>query len=269
MKQYEFTGLEKTTRGQPFLPPEAMYIDNIPLEDRIDGYQTLTVEGRELIHYDNETTKVSGHDGSMWLGATYGTREIKVKYMLKAKNDQDFREKFELLNYCLSQKQFKFHFFDDPLYEWTGTVTSNSEFPAGTNRGVSEFIITCTNPFKRRIEPVIYSGNHTVRISEPAYWNTMPDEINITLASNATQVNVINGDKIIILVGTFHSGDKIKLEPSEDVEIPSKIYLNEQENLNLLALSSDFENFTVKYEDVITVNPQDAKVEIKLRSKHL
>lgn len=80
MKQYEFHDLDVNTHGDPsWLPPEAMFIISdgigIPLEDLIDGYQTLTVSGRELSVYKVNTQSVDNEDGVMFLSANRQLRK--------------------------------------------------------------------------------------------------------------------------------------------------------------------------------------------------
>ncbi|MCH3904124.1 MAG: phage tail family protein [Lactobacillus sp.] len=274
MKQYEFHNLDINERGDPsFLPPEALYIiqENgvgTPIEDLIDGYQTLNVSGRELVGYSLKTEDVTGSDGAMFLSANYPTREIEVTYFLQAKTDEEFRAKYQLLNYYLSGKQFKFYFYDDTQYFWTGTVTAADKPDPGLNQAKSTFTITCSNPFKRLIEPVTYKGTGSVRIAEPVYYGTAPDLIQIALASSASAISVTNSRQTISLTGTFVAGDVVKIEPSTDEEQQSMIYLNDKQALNLLDLTSDFENFAVKQGDVVTVTPS-ADLMLKLRRREL
>ena len=52
---YEYK--ELTNReSSAWLPSVAMLFNNILLEDEINGYQTLNVEGRETLGYDMETS---------------------------------------------------------------------------------------------------------------------------------------------------------------------------------------------------------------------
>jgi translation initiation factor IF-1 len=64
------------------------------------------------------------------------------------------------------------------------------------------------------------------------------------------------------------AGDVVKIEPSTDEEQQSMIYLNDKQALNLLDLTSDFENFAVKQGDVVTVTPS-ADLMLKLRRREL
>lgn len=111
MSLYEFHNLDINERGDPpFIPPEALFIlsDGVgtPIEDLIDGYQTLNVSGRELTSYELNSQSIDNEDGAMFLSANRPIREIEITYQLEAKNDVEFRAKYQLLNYYLSRKQF-------------------------------------------------------------------------------------------------------------------------------------------------------------------
>lgn len=266
----KFIDTKPTYVANENLSAESVYIDGIPLEDQIDGFTTLNVSGRELVPYKNLTNEVSGADGTMWLSANYGERTIKVKYLLKARSDTEFRQKFELLNFYLSKKQAIFKFYDDPLYFWVGTVTAIEDFPVAVNSGISSFTITCNSPFKRRIEAVTFDNKQDgkLRISEPAYWATLPDEIKIVLKARSGNIRLVSPRNLISLTGNFSAGDTVILKPSDSPDSNSEIMLNGIEKFELLDLTSDFENFTLKYKDEVSCNV-DADIYIRLRSKHL
>ncbi len=274
MNQYEFQSLDVNERGDPsFVPPEAMFIlsDGVgtPLEDLIDGYQTLNVSGRELSAYELNTQTVDNEDGEMFLSANRPTREIEIAYQLKAEKDEEFRAKYQLLNYYLSNKRFDFYFFDDDQYEWTGTLSSAEKPEPGQNTVKSSFTITCTDPYKRLRRPVTYTNaNGTLRIAEPAYYLTVPDLISVKLHSDSSTVQVSNGRQNIVLTGNFKMNDSIKIKIINDSDKQSEILLNDQNHLELLNLNSDFENFALKMDDVVTVFP-NADLSIQLRRKEL
>lgn len=269
MNQYEFHDLNVNTRGEPnWLPPEAMYIvrngAGTPLEDLIQGYQTLTVTGRELAAYKVNTSEGEGVDGSLYLDANYPEREIEVTYQLVEKDDESFRAAYQLLNQQLSRKQFSFYFYDDDLYEWTGTVTEAETPAAGSNCVKSTFKLTCSDPYKRLRNPVIYHGADSVTIAEPAYYPTVPDSIEATLASTSKGLTVTNSRQTITLTGDFKTGDKVAFIFGDSATIT----LNGKQAIDLLDLTSDFDNFAVKQDDTVTATPASA-LSLELRRKEL
>ena len=246
MKQYQFTGLEINERGDSaYLPPEAMFIETddvgVPIEDQIDGYQTLNVTGRELMPYSVSSQAVSGYDGELFLGADHPKRELTIKYQLIASSDQEYREKFARLNYLLSPKP-------NP----------------GTNVVNSEFTITLFDPFKRLKNNTIYRGGQSIRINEPAYYPTVPDKIELTIKSANNHLEITNFEQTISLTGSFSVGDKVTIDFTGDAQI----LLNSVNRLDLLNLNSDFENFAVKQGSVITCS-NSSNLTLQLRRKEL
>ena len=269
MKQYQFTGLEINERGDSaYLPPEAMFIETddvgVPIEDQIDGYQTLNVTGRELMPYSVSSQAVSGYDGELFLGADHPKRELTIKYQLIASSDQEYREKFARLNYLLSPKQMHFYFFDDPQFEYVGTLSGATNPNPGTNVVNSEFTITLLDPFKRLKNNTIYRGGQSIRINEPAYYPTVPDKIELTIKSANNHLEITNFEQTISLTGSFSVGDKVTIDFTGDAQI----LLNSVNRLDLLNLNSDFENFAVKQGSVITCS-NSSNLTLQLRRKEL
>ncbi|MCD2256406.1 distal tail protein Dit [Agrilactobacillus fermenti] len=266
MGLYDFRDLSKFLGDEePFLPAEAMFIDNVPIEEQIDGYQTLNVSGRELLSYEPKTTDIPAMDGKMFQTANYPEREIKVAYKLKAKDDQDFRTKYDYLNYLLSQKQFSFWFKDDPLWSFVGILSDADAVPVGTNEVASSFTILCTDPFKHCRYPVNTQGIGSVTTLEPIYFASIPDMISVVLKSSTNQVQITNGDLQIVLNGKFNANDVLVVRPTGE----QYITLNGNYHPELLDYASDLENFKIKHMDTIKVTPATAQIEIVMRSGRL
>lgn len=245
MEQYDFHDLKANERGDPaFLPPEALFIIQdwigVPIENMIDGYQTLNVTGRELFARSINSESNTSLEGAIFKSANYPSREIEIAYQLKANSDQEFREKYQKLNLILSNPQFKFYFFDDVQYFWTGTVSSADKVEPGRNWVKGSFTINCSSPFKRLIEATIYHGIGNIRINEPIDFPTVPDSIELIVSKDSTTQIISNGKQSINLSGNFKKADKLVIEPEKSV-----ITLNGNNALSMLNLDSDFENFRV------------------------
>ena len=267
MEQYSFHDLDINERGDPaFLPPEALFIIQngigIPIEDMIDGYQTLNVSGRELISRELNTIKVNGVNGTMFESASYPQRDITVTYLLEARSDQEFREKFQKLNSIISPRQFSFYFFDDFSFKFTGTLSNAEKVEPGSNTVRGEFTITCTDPFKRAKEPTVYSGK-SITILEPMDFEVVPDKIQFRFAQESSAVAISNGKHTIALTRKFKVGDVLILNPNQ-----SEIIVNNNYSLYDLNLDSDFENFTVITGTQINASV-DGELEVTVRKKAL
>ena len=72
---YKFKGFKKEMYSQNDLSSVAMLYNGKLIEDEIDGYQTLTVKGREYIAFETEDAgNVAGKDGviPIKISKTYG-----------------------------------------------------------------------------------------------------------------------------------------------------------------------------------------------------
>ena len=67
------------------LPSEAMTFNGLTFEHEIEGYRTLSVEGRELIGRDLNTLVVGTADGSYLQNVRIPDRVITVNYALFSK----------------------------------------------------------------------------------------------------------------------------------------------------------------------------------------
>lgn len=264
MSKYEFHDTVPSNLDEYYLPPEAMFIGESPIEDMVDGFMTLNVSGRELLAQTLTTQKVVNSDGQIVTGSNYPERTIEVTYRLSAKNDYEFREKFNHLNYVLSGKEFEFYFKDDPLFSYTGTVTGVGNFPVATNVGTSTITLTCSNPFKHRRQPVVNKGIGSVQIVEQTFFGVVPDRFDLVIKQVTNQILINNLDKTIRLVGNFKAGDKLTILPEKGL-----IYLNGVQHLELHDMFSDLENFEVSQSNKITVTPSNTEVSVSVRSKSL
>lgn len=246
------------------IPPEAFIINNIPLERQIDGFETLNVVGRELLTKKIQSQDVDGIDGNIFTESNYPTRDITVKYLLKASSNEEFRRKFELLNFYLKENQFIFGFNDDREYFYVGTLSSVDSFPEGSNTGVSTFTINCSDPFKYKRKQSIYGKSSTsITINEPILYPTLPDEIDVTLSSSASSIIVSTGDLKLVFNGSFVSGDVLKILPKAE----DQILLNDKPNMALMTYTSPLEIFKLKENSTVTTNV--GTIAVKIRDKRL
>ena len=187
----------------------------------------------------------------------------------------DFKEDIVIANMPLVT--FRGNYIIDGHHRWSEVAMINPSgkmvcfdydadiSPKGLNKVVSSFTITCNNPFKRLKNATIYHGFNYVQIVEPALIPTVPDEIIILVKANTNHIEVSNGKQTIKLSGTFKTDDKIIIKPEADYDKEAEIYLNSSSNLALLDLDSDFENFTVKENQTVTITPTGNDLTLKLR----
>lgn len=141
------------------LPSEALkingeYVEELFAEDLTLGatYQTLSVQGRELSAQEAADIEVGVRHGSFLSSRRFKPRELHITYKLEASSNEYFRQAFNKLNEILNVQDAQLIFADEPDKFFIGTVTEVDEIEPGRNAVVSEFVITCFDPFKYSVE---------------------------------------------------------------------------------------------------------------------
>lgn len=81
-KMYSFKDTTiNLTSSKQFLPTYTMMYNGMYLEDLIDGYQTLTVEGREMLSVEVEQQEIQ--IGSIITNQKIPSRTLKITYKLE------------------------------------------------------------------------------------------------------------------------------------------------------------------------------------------
>lgn len=130
------------------LPTEALKINGAYLENKVTGYRTLYVKGREMLAPDIETYETSVRDGSTLQSKRFSARTITVGYQLIASSAEAFRAAFNALNAALDVEEAELIFADEPDKFFIGTPFGRGDVPAGRNAITGEFDILCADPFK-------------------------------------------------------------------------------------------------------------------------
>ena len=133
------------------LPKEALKINDKFIENIIDGYRTLHVEGRELLSSELLGDEYEFKDGFNYKGRRYPSRSIRITYQLIKKNELEYRKAFNTLNNILNVENSKLVFNDEPDMCFVGTKTEGGEIEPGRNCVVGSFTFVCSNPFKHSI----------------------------------------------------------------------------------------------------------------------
>ena len=144
---YNFIDTTETLEGKS-LPSEALKINGEYIENLIEGYRTLTVEGREALSPEISTYETGIRDGSTMQGKRYPARTIRITYQLIAASNEEFRAAYNKLASILDVKDAELIFDDEPDKFFTGTPSYIGEVEPGRNAVVGEFEILCLDPFK-------------------------------------------------------------------------------------------------------------------------
>ena len=144
---YEFIDTIESSEGMS-LPSEAVKINGEYIENQIEGYRTLTVEGREALSPEISFYDTGIRDGSVKKSKRYPARTIRITYQLIAKTNEEFRAAYNKLGQILDVEDAELIFNDEQDKFFKGTPAAIGEVPPGKNAVIGEFEILCLDPFK-------------------------------------------------------------------------------------------------------------------------
>lgn len=206
------------------IPSEALQINGSYIEDKIPGYRTLYVSGRELLAPALTTTEVTRRDGVIYSSRRFPERVITVGFQLIAESNNAFREAFNSLSQILNVENATLIFADEPDKFFIGTPSGVGDIDPGRNAVTGEIEITCCDPYK-------YSVNEHTVIPDSAgvitvdYRGTVPGFPVLSanfdnLASDSTEdgcgyVAFVNDRGKIIQLGDPEETDGVEYEKSQ------------------------------------------------------
>lgn len=130
------------------LPSEALKLNGEYIENLIEGYRTLHVQGREALSPEIETYETGIKDGSRKLYKRFPARLITVTYQLIAESNEAFRQAYNALGGILNIEDAEMIFADEPDKFFVGTPSLIGEVEPGKNAVVGTIEFLCTDPFK-------------------------------------------------------------------------------------------------------------------------
>ena len=262
---YKFKGLKKEMYSQNDLSSVAMLYNGKLIEDEIDGYQTLTVKGREYIAFETEDAgNVAGKDGVIPITKSLPSRDIEVRYLLKENDSHKFQLKYRKLMALLdTEVDVPIKFRDEMDVTYYGQMIELGEVTEESNTSVASFIIRCYDPYKYNDEFTATGNPVSVFVGTP--YKTHPKEISIKLKSDATKITVDNNStgRHIILNGDYKNGDSIV------INIDNKTITQNNRNImnNLDYIASDFHEFWLHDGDTIQVTPKNSDLTISFQGR--
>ena len=110
---YAFVDTVESGGGDALLPSEALKFNGEYLEQRIRGYRTLSVSGREMLNAELEELAVGSKNGSEYLYKRYPPRDITVQFQITASSASMLQERFNELNKILDVENAVLVFRDE------------------------------------------------------------------------------------------------------------------------------------------------------------
>lgn len=242
---YPFMDTQKIERYIPeYIPTSAMYYDGVLLEGVIDGYQTLSVTGREMLSVNIESESIQL--GSLVTNQSLPSRTLTVKYKLVDKDPEQLQKKFDkLMQYLIRYEDVSIQFNDELDFTYYGRYSASEVPPGDTNSIVSSFDIYCADPRKYSKQ---YKSDGEIVTYIP--YTVVPDIVRVKL-SGPTSVEVTNGSLSMSITGaSIVAGDVVEFRNKE-----GSVYVNGVDKTNILDWAGgQLEDFYLKKGDVVKTN---------------
>lgn len=217
---YKFIDVNEASEGY-MLPSEALQINGVYIEDQINGYRTLNVEGREALSPDVVSNTTGVRDGSRLKSKRFPERIITVTYQLIAESNEAFREAFNKLGSILNVEDAELIFNDEQDKFFVGTPCTIGAVDPGSNAVVGKFEILCVDPFKYSVveyeaEPTIddssilvdYNGTYKCYPTlEAEFFNENEADAALTGSGDCGYVAFFNENEKIIQLGNPDEAD--------------------------------------------------------------
>lgn len=219
--------------------------DGINLDEFIQGYETVNVEGRGLFAPKLNVLDIEGKDGAIVTSQQLPSRLLKVHFLIRANNATE-KKKIEskLNNILISNEDVEIRFTDeDAIY--LGRFSNYTDTPYDYFQGTGMFELYCQEPAKLSEIKTTSSS-----IESPDY-PKIPvkiEEISFTLSSGGNRIIVQNPrDQKIIMNDVFASGQNIRITYD-------KIFRNTGEITHTLDwINSVYQNFELHHGDTLTI----------------
>lgn len=259
---YDFNELGISTRGQPTgdganrMPEEIFVMDNgekTYINDKISGFHTLNVSGRELLPYKVNMTHIDSYEGNILRNFDHEDRQIKVTYLMETDPDDptNYRKTFSALESWIGMGIVQFGFDDDPDYVYEGVLSSVDQPTPGLSTVVSSFTFTCPKPFKKALKSttVTFVNTKSFAKNDELSATTPVEKIELKPSNDHVKINSSNG-KTIALSGV--ASKQVEINPqSNSLDL---VKVNGNNSPDKLDLMSDLENFAIEPYGKITCN---------------
>ncbi len=182
--------------GDYSLPAEAVQINGEYIENKIEGYRTLAVSGREMLGAEIEEREINSIDGTKYLYRSYPARDIEVTFQMLASSAQELTDKFNRLNKILYAEQAQLIFADEPDKFFVGTPSGVEKPEAGRNNVVASFTLHCSDPYKyatvkKEFEATLQDGALTATIQNEGNAQC-PIDYEISMSSENGYIGILS-----------------------------------------------------------------------------
>lgn len=282
IKVYDFRNIDQ--HAYPIESKAQTIIDGVNLDETINGFMTLAVYGRELVGrnietaefrkvqtgtgmrtYANKNKNISSYE-SRFISSSIASREFTIKFVLKAKDEEDYFSKFEELNFYLDKEDVQIRFTDDINFYYWGTVTKVESPQEDNLQAICSISFEVSNPFKFRVDSEKINFNTKTKITKDTRYPLKIEKIKINLKTSGDKLilkNLTDGRRIIF-DKNFAADDFIIMD-FNDWSIRGK---GDENYYKYLDIHSQLEEFAISTFDEIETN-LNCDVEIEYREVRL
>lgn len=209
---YDFVDIHELGDSH-FEPSDNMIINGVKLNEVIDGYRQLYVDGRQLVSRNVETTEVPQRNGQWFNYASENMRKLTIYFLIESKSSSELRDSFTKLNkYLRAERLLPIKFADEMDWEYYGVLSEVSSQPEQTLTVQGEFTLICPDPFK-------YKSVQSGRVGNLESDYVYPTKMVITVNRKTQELSITNGEQSIEFEGNYAPRDKITIEWGDELSI--------------------------------------------------
>ena len=219
--------------------------DNEILDDVIEGYTTINIEGRGLFAPKINTTNIEGRDGEFIINEQLPARTLRIHFAIKAKNNEERNNIIRKLNQKLiKRKDVKVELTDQEGY-YIGRFSSFSDIPYDYFQGVGSFEIYCQKPYLYMDIKEKTGNNINIELDDVTFIEFVSVELDVLNTKEIKILNKNNGD-VICLKDLENVGKLIITK--EDIKLDG-INIKNKLDIN----TSVWKKFRIFNKDIITI----------------
>lgn len=164
---YNFVDINSYDSSKP-LPSEAVFFNGESLDQKVRGFKTLYVEGRESLENEFQELSLNALDGSSITSQRVLSRNLVIGFELSGDSPTQFETNYrDLVKKIMTREDAKWSFNDELSVYYLGRLKTIPAPEAHTIRQVMTMEIYCADPYKysvteKEITPLSDSASGTL-----------------------------------------------------------------------------------------------------------
>lgn len=164
---YNFIDINSYDSSKP-LPSEAVFFNGESLDQKVSGFKTLYVEGRESLENEFQELSLNALDGSSITSQRVLSRNLVIGFELSGDSPTQFETNYrDLVKKIMTREDAKWSFNDELSVYYLGRLKTIPAPEAHTIRQIMTMEIYCADPYKysvteKEITPLSDSASGTL-----------------------------------------------------------------------------------------------------------